>query len=313
MSQTSQCPECEGSLRIPEEKIGAVVKCPKCGAKFRAGEFSADSDLERGSRSGTRRQLDQIRDDDDFQTMPGRSRKSAKKTSAAAGSLQLFLRRWLTACGIVLLMTILIGLGGFFSEGMALAACFICIAAILGCLFAGTIWTAIDVARENILLGVAIILMPAIGPAIAYLKGGPARRGAIVFASLFAPTLLLGLLLLLLYPKYSGPGRQAAQQASWEALLQQLDDKVQPETPIVTSTLTVAARPGSLDGIEPQCEALLTPHKSYVAGSLKIDAANRTITYQYRGSKNFNMLIAFFLSNATGAFIPQVSVEQPGT
>jgi predicted PurR-regulated permease PerM len=168
---------------------------------------------------------------------------------------------------------------------------------------------AIDLGRENVLLGVCVVLVPAVGPVVSFMKKGPAMRGAVVFVSMLAPGLLLGLMLLVFLPKYSGAGQQAVQTAKWKDLMHQLDSQVRPETPVVTVTVNVASRPGSLTGIQPKCEALLSPFKSYVKGSLKIDADTRTVTYQYRGSENFDTLIAFYLASSTGAFIPQPRID----
>jgi hypothetical protein len=124
-------------------------------------------------------------------------------------------------------------------------------------------------------------------------------------------SVLLGLMLLVYLPKYTGAGQRAAQTATWVDLMHKLDGQVRPETPVVTVALRVAARPGSLNGLQPGCEALLLPFKSYVPGSLKIDADARIMTYQYRGHENFKTMIAFYLSSQTGAFTPQAPIE-PG-
>ncbi len=313
MSQTSQCPECGKSLRIPEDKVTAVVKCPQCGAKFRASETSGDGPSRRGGASGDRRVREEAPIDDEFGALPTRSRKQTKKKSSASGSLQPFLRRWLIACGIVLAITAIIGVVGMFNEPVAITASMICIVAIIGCALAGSIWMAIDLGKESPLLAVGSLLMPAVGLVWAFQKKSPARRGAVVFVSLLAPLLLLGLLLLVFYPKYTGAGQRGVQTAKWEDLMRQMDSKVTPETPVVTVTVRVASRPGELDGIEPRCEALLRPFKCYVQDSLKIDAGARLITYQYRGSENFEQMIAFYLGSSTGAFTPAGTVKPDGT
>lgn len=296
------------ALRIPDEKVAAVVKCPQCGAKFRASEASADRPRRVGASSDRR-----VEEDDDTDAPPSRSRKQTKRKSSASASLQPFLRRWLIACGIVLAVTAIIGVVGLFSEPVAMTASVICIVAIIGCALAGSIWMAIDLGKESPWLAVGSLLMPAVGLVWAFQKKSPARRGAVVFVSLVAPTLLLGLMLLFFLPKYTGAGQRGRQTANWGDLMRQMDSRVTPDTPVVTVTVRVASNPGSLDGIEPKCEALLRPFKSYVQGSLKIDAGARLITYQYRGHENFNQMIAFYLSSSTGAFTPQETVKPDGT
>ena len=235
MTQISQCPECGKSLRIPDEKVAAVVKCPKCGKKFRASGESAGSHSRSGDAPGNRREQEEASVEDDYGAPPVRSRKPKKKMSSAPGNLQPFLRRWMIACGIVLAVAALFGVGGLFSEIVAIIATGICVVAIVGCLLVGTIWMAIDLGKENVMLGVAVVLGPAVGPTLAFLKKGPALRGAVVFVSVLAPALLAGLMLLVFYPKYSGTGQQAVQTAKWEDLMRQLDSKVTPETPVVTA------------------------------------------------------------------------------
>lgn len=291
MSFTSQCPECGKSLRIPDEKAGAMVKCRTCGVKFRAA----------------------VESDEDVDLPPPRSRKSSRKKSAASGALQPFLRRWLIAVGVVLALTLILGIVGLSSEILALTASMVCVVTIIGCLLTGTIWMVIDLAKEDGKAALLAALMPPAGAMMSFQRKSPARRGAIVFVSMVAPTLLLGLMLLFFLPKYTGAGKRGVQTAKWEDLMRQMDSKVTPETPVVTVTVRVASNPGGLDGIEPRCEALLRPHKSYVHGSLKIDAGARLITYQYRGHENFNQMIAFYLGSSTGVFTPQGTVKPDGT
>lgn len=312
MSLASQCPECGKALRIPDEKATAMVKCPQCGAKFRVSETSPDSPRRDGI-AVKRRVPEEMPADDDLDVLPTRKRKQTKKKSSVSGSLQPFLWRWSIACGIVLAIVAILGVVGMFNEPVAITASMICVVAIIGCALAGSIWMAIDLGKESASLAVGSLLMPPVGLVWAFQKKGPARRGAVVFVSLVAPTLLLGLMLLFFLPKYTGTGKRAVQTAKWDDLMRQMDSKVTPETPVVTVTVRVASNPGSLDGIEPKCEALLRPFKNYVQGSLKIDAGARLITYQYRGHENFNQMIAFYLSSSTRAFTPQGTVKPDGT
>ncbi len=286
MSYIFPCPHCGKSIRIPAEKSAKVVKCPSCGNKFRAAAEFAE---------------------DELHEFPPRARQPTKRKSAV--HLQPFLRRWMMACGIVLGIAALIGIGGLYSEVLAITATAICIAGIVICLLTGRIWMAIDLGRDRLLYGIIAFIVPVAGVVLSFQRKGPSLRGAVVFVSVLAPTILCGLMLLVFYPKYTPTGQRATQTAKWEDLMRQLDNQVRPETPTVTVTVRVASRPGSLDGIQPRCEALLSPYKSYVPGSLKIDAPGRTLTYQYRGSESFATMIAFYLGSATGAFTPQGQIK----
>lgn len=292
MAFTVECPECAKSLRVSDEKANSMVKCPQCGAKFRATDDSSDSS-----------------DGDDHLARPNRSRKGTKSKSSTFGGLQPFLHRWLMVCAISSALIVVVALGGLFSEILAISASLMCVAAILVCSLVGSIWMAVDLGKESIALALSSVVMPPVGLVTAFQNRSPARRGAIVFASMLVPTILLGLMLLVFYPKYAAPRQRGAQSNNWENLIHQMDNQMTAETPVVTAKLTVAARPGSLDGLQPQCEVLLQQFKSYVTGSLKIDVAARTITYQYRGSDKFESLLAFYLGSKTGAFIPQINIK----
>lgn len=284
MSHVTQCPACSKSLRLPEEKVGTTVRCPSCGEKFRA------------------REVEQEPEEHEPRTARLRSRKST-----GTGSLSRFLRPWLIACGGFMALALILTVAGIFSEPMALVASFFCIAGILGCILAGTIWTAIDLGRESLPHALLVICFPAAGPILAFQKKGPALRGAVVFASSVAPLLLVGLILLTLRPLHQGQGPWG-RTAKWGNLVRQMDARVKPDTPVLEATIHVASRPGSLDGIEPRCESLLTQFKCYVPGSLRINAPAREISYKYRGEKQFESLLAWYLSSSTGLFTPQMPV-----
>lgn len=289
MPFSCQCPECGKLLKIPDEKSGAMVKCPECSGKFRA-------------------EADEL---PEAAPMAARQKKSSRKKSVSSGAFPAFLNRWLIATGIVMALVVVLGVIGLSSEPAALAASLICVAAILGCVFGGVVWMVIDLAREDRQTAMMAAFFPPIGVMKSFQQKGPSQRGATVFLTMLIPTVVLGLMLLVFYPKYVGEGRRAAQAGNWQNLMNQLDSKVGPDSPVVSATIKVASNPGSLTGLEPRCEELLRPHKSYVQGSLKIDEAARTISYQYRGDKMFDQMIAFYLGSATGAFTPQGRVEAP--
>jgi DNA-directed RNA polymerase subunit RPC12/RpoP len=302
MPQVCRCPECGQTVRLSEEQAGRVVSCANCSRKFRVAPRKAAARNESADDAP----------DEDYGAPPVRSRPAKSRKAARAFRWQPFLRRWLIAGGVVLTIAALTGIGGLFAEPLAIAATAICAAAVVGCLLAGTIWMVIDLGKENGGMAVCVLLVPAAGPAIAFLNKGPAQRGAVVFVSMFAPALLLGMMLLAYYPKYSGAGQQAAHAANFEDLIERMDARLTPETPVVSVTIRVASRPGALDGLEPECDSLLRRFKSYVPGSLKIDAANRQLSYQYRGDERFHKLYAFYLGSATRAFTPQQRLAEPG-
>ena len=277
MSQVTQCPGCGKSLRISDEKLGAMLRCPQCGGKFRASSEDEDEPV---------------------------AARPRKKKPGTAHNLQPFLRRWMIACGLGLIVPVILTVIGLFSEPVGIAASAVCIVLVLGCVFAGTIWTAIDLGRVHLVSGLAVLLIPAAGPALAFLGKGPARRGAVVLLSSILPLPLMGLMVLVHSPEYRRGGG-----ADFTRLMERLDDQLKPDSPVQTVTLRVASRPGSLDGLGPQCEALLSRFECYVKGSLKIDAPNRIMTYQYRGRENFHMLPAFYLGTRTRAFTPQQRVD----
>ncbi|MEW4528058.1 MJ0042-type zinc finger domain-containing protein [Maioricimonas sp. JC845] len=301
MSQVCQCPQCSARLRIPDAKRGQAVKCPKCGTRFRAGQEPQDELDEPW--------LDDDLSADDYGELPDVPQRKAKKKTRRSGDLQPFLRQWLTACGVIAAVTILLAIGGLFSEPVAIAATAICVVWSIGCVLGGHIWIAIDLGKESALKAIAAMFVPFYALATSMQKRPP-MKGGIVIVSVVAPTILLGLMLLVFRPMYVGDAKQAARARNWKSMIHRMESNTPADAPVVTARFRVASRPGSLDNLQPRCEQLLSQFDSYVPGSLQIDAANRIIGYQYRGPKQFDRLFAMYLGSETKAFIPQAPVEQ---
>lgn len=306
MSRIHHCPGCRAALRVPEAKVGKVVACPACGTKSRASAIAGDGADTDGAANAGSAPLRQVA------APPRRGRAGMAKPATGRATLRPFLQRWLTACGGVLAVAALLGAAGLVWEPPAMAASLICCAAIVCCTLAGTVWMAVDFGRGNVPLGLAVLLMPPIGIGLAFRDRGPARRGAVVYASSLAPAALLGLMLLAFLPRYTGAGQRAAQADGWEDLILQLDGRLRPDTPTVSVTYSVASRPGEMNGLGQEGERLLSRFKCYVPGSFAVDAGAGTIAYQYRGPEQFEALFAFYLSSATGAFFPQHRVGADG-
>ncbi|QDU36840.1 hypothetical protein Mal4_11400 [Maioricimonas rarisocia] len=305
MSHVNQCPQCQARLRIPEERAGQAVKCPKCGTRFRTEGKPPQEEFDEPW-------LEDDFGDEEYGDLPDVPQKKTKKKPRRTGSLQPFLRQWLTACAILAAVSILLAVGGLFSEPVAIAATAVCIVWSLGCILGGHFWIAIELGKESALKALAALTVPFYALATA-MSRKPPMKGGIVMASVIAPTVLLGLMMLAFKPMYTGEGRRAARARSWDDMIHRMESNTPANASIVNATVYVASRPGSLDNLQPRAEQLLTRFDSYVPGSLQIDAANRTIRYQYRGSKRFEKLYALYLSSETGAFVvdsrPQAAGE----
>src|SRR5437899_1747347 len=44
MSMIVNCPSCEGKLRVPDDLLGRLVKCPTCGTNFTAAESAREEE-----------------------------------------------------------------------------------------------------------------------------------------------------------------------------------------------------------------------------------------------------------------------------
>ncbi|MFG0333921.1 MAG: MJ0042-type zinc finger domain-containing protein [Maioricimonas sp. JB049] len=295
MSDVQLCPQCQARLRIPDEKAGQSVKCPKCGTRFRAGSNTSQDEFDEPW-------MQDDRGDDQYGELPGAPQRKAGKTPRRTGNLQPFLRRWLIACGILAAISILLAVGGLFSEPVAIAATAVCVVWSIGCILGGHIWIAIELGRESALKALAAMTVPFYALVTA-MQRKPPLKGGVVMGSVVAPTVLLGLMMLVFGPMYTGEGQRAARARSWDDMIRRMESNTPVDAPIVAATIYVASRPGSLDNLQPRGERLLSRFDSYVPGSLQIDAANRTIRYEYRGPERFEKLYALYLASETGAFV----------
>ncbi len=157
-----ECPECGKGLRVPDSKRGAVVRCPGCKEKFRIPDLE-ESRTRRPDRSeGPRRR----RSGSDDVASAGRRRP--KPDAAEKFDTRGFIKRLFPIHAVVLGLAVLLVIGGFFSRYSSLAAAGLLVVAAVGCIIAGRIWMAIDIGRKSVGLGIAALLVPAVGVAISF-------------------------------------------------------------------------------------------------------------------------------------------------
>lgn len=299
MARVIRCPNCEASLKIPAEMAGSGVRCRSCGHKFRVPEKS--------TRKRAKPADDEYDEYDEYaeqdaaaarsRSRSGRRRK--KKPSKNANPLHSFLRPWLIACGAVMGVTLLIGLGGLASEIVAMVASGICVAAAIGCVLVGRTWMSIDLGKESMLQGVASFFIPLVGVALTVANRGPSMRGLVVYVSAIAPA-LLGLAMVSIYERsYTGAGRAAVRVENATDMINKLEEKIGPDAPVKTGRLKVISNTGEMPNLQAKCEPLLSQFDSYVTGSLKVDVAANTLTFEYRGPELIIRAYGMFLGNST--------------
>ena len=74
MAELLDCPECRKQVRVPDELMGKQVRCPSCGATFRAGESASSA----GRREAPLREPDPYEEDhrvDEYDDRPQRRRR----------------------------------------------------------------------------------------------------------------------------------------------------------------------------------------------------------------------------------------------
>lgn len=299
-----ECPECGKSLKVPDSKRGATVRCPACQAKFRIPELKEprrpNHPRERDSRRSRSRQ-----------ERPGPGSRSSRLTPSDSFDTKAFIKRLLPVHGAVLGLSTLLIIGGFFSAYSSLAAAGLLIVAAIGCIITGRVWMAIDIGRRSVGIGIAALLVPAVGVVYAFRKKGPPMRGAITLISCLAPTLLLGLVVLLFAPGENGrpafgPRSPSTAQSpeTWARMIEQAELNLTDDSPIITANLKITLRPGgSIDDLAARGDSLLQRFPSYVPGSFSVDIASRTGTLQYRGQENRKSAYAYFVGLSTNTFV----------
>jgi len=219
--------------------------------------------------------------------------------------------RLLPVHGVILGLAVLLIVGGFFSRYASLAAAGVLGVAAVACIVTGRIWMAVDICRRSVGLGLAALLVPAVGVAVSFRDRGRSMRGAITLISCLVPTLLLGLVVLLFAPGDSGrpafgPGApsKAMRPEAWADIIEKAEKDLADDSPVVTVNLKVTARgPGSVETLASEGERLLGRFPSYVAGSFQVDVANRTGTLQYRGKDQHKNAYAFYVGLSTNTFV----------
>lgn len=299
-----ECPQCEKQLRVPDSKRGVVVRCPACKEKFRVPEIEEEPRQHRSQPRGSRRS--RTRDEG----TPTRRRQTKSGTTDQFNT-KAFVKRLLPIHAIVLGLGVLLIIGGFFSEYSALGAAGLLVVACLACIFTGRVWMAMDLGKESAGLGIAALLIPAVGVVYSFKNRGPSMRGAITLISCLIPTLFLGLAVLLFAP--GGNGRamfgprarsKATSPETWANMIEKDEQNLTDDSPVVTVSLKITPRgPQTIEDLAARGDSLLSRFPSYVSGSFNVDVGTRTGTLQYRGHENRRSAYAHFVGLSTNTFV----------
>lgn len=308
MSQIHKCPECDKGLKIPDSKRGAVVRCPACKSKFRVPELDTPEKRRKPKDSG-RRKASKPTDGGPYAapTTQKYSKKSSKKSAAGQVNPKGFAKKLLIPHGIILGISALLIVGGFFSEYSAIAASALMIIAVLTCILAGRIWMALDIGKTSVGLGIAALLVPLVGLVISFRDKGPSLRGALTLVSGFMYVLPLGLVLLLFAPNSSGRaafGPRAPSKAmspeTWAERVETYQDTLTDNSRVITFNGTAMGRaPGSIEDLAARGDSLLSRFPGYVEGSFSVDTTQRTVTFQFRGEEQQKTAYGFYVGLST--------------
>ena len=308
MSQIHKCPECGKGLKIPDSKRGAVVRCPACKSKFRVPELDSPQERRRSKVAGQRKASRPASDDPyAVPTIKKRSTRCRKRTADGQVNPKDFAKKLLVPHGIVLSISALLIVGGFFSEYSALAASGLLIIAVLTCILAGRIWMAVDIGKTSVGMGIAALLVPLVGLVISFRDKGPSLRGALTLVSSFMYVLPLGLVLLLFAPNSSGRaafGPRAPSKAmspeTWAERVETYQETLTDNSPVITFSGTAMGRaPGAIEDLATRGDSLLSRFQGYVKGSFSVDTTQRTVTFQFRGKEQHKTAYGFYVGLST--------------
>lgn len=301
MAQAISCPHCQKSLRVPDDKIGARVKCPACGQPFRVELPTADNEF-----------------DELLESEPPPLARTAQRATRGAASdsgypIKPFLKTWGTILGGIIALAVVIGLVGLAAEPAAMVSTGICVAAIIGCVAVGRIWMSIDLGREVVWKGLVSFFVPLVGLALTMKQRGPSMRGAVVYLSALAPA-VVGLGLLLMFkPLYTAEGRAAARAETAEDRLRQLESRVDLSEPAESVTYSISGRLDDAGSIAGEIERLLSDYPMYVAGSARLDVSARTLTIEARGGRIVAVGFAMLLQNRLRIIVRPPVATSPET
>lgn len=288
MPQAVRCSGCEKSFRIPDDKLGRTLKCPNCGGSINTKAIDADDEF------------------DDLLDAPAPAIASKRKSSmkSAAGiDFPAFAKQVLLIMGGLTAAAVLIGIGGFFSEVVALVAACICVLICMVALVWGRVWMAIDLGNEKLWLGFAAFFIPIVGIAVSARNKGPSLRGAIVMMSSIVP-ILFGLGMITLFrPMYDSGAKTSARARTAAARLEDFGDRVDANAPVETAVFKLNGPAEAITRLKDNGDSILKDYTTYIPGSLTIDAAKRTATLQYRGSPGVPLGFALVLKDETNAML----------
>jgi hypothetical protein len=99
MQNTVPCPSCRRELRVPDQLIGKLVKCPACATTFTAGasepspqvEVDAEQETYRAQGTPGLEDVPEEPDDDDYEPRPTRSRRRRRFYVEHRGAMVLTL------------------------------------------------------------------------------------------------------------------------------------------------------------------------------------------------------------------------------
>lgn len=251
--------------------------------------------------------------------LPNRPTATARRGQATSGlPLKGFLIRLAIVHAIIAGVMLLMTLVGLLSEPLAMGASVVAIICTLGLLFTGRIWMIVIAFQETAVQGLLVLLVPYYWLIYMVTRKGRAIQAFSVLASTLIPALLALAMVAVFMARYEGgsprarsspflsPSRRAVTEkriADMKITAPVLPPPVvtTPAEPVLQTVSFPIFSQGSVD--LPKADQALNAVAGYVAGSVRADAQQGTITLQYYGSEVMATQYGLALSSSAGIMV----------
>lgn len=239
-----------------------------------------------------------------------RPRSPSKKGFAIDPDLKPFLIRLGIGVGIACALIVATGIGGLFSEPVAMGSAVIGLIATIGLVVGAFVWFVVIAFRENTALGVATIFVPLLW---CYCLAKNLRHSQLAITLMIA-ALIPGVLTLgeavYFQARYSTAGKSAARARQWAKnadnmarLIREQEARQPPTGQPRDATYKFSMRLQEPARFVSEGERGLSQFSGYVKGSLALDETRNTMTFQHRGSDDLERKYRLYLAFATNTFI----------
>ncbi len=239
-----------------------------------------------------------------------RPRSQPKKGFSIDPDLKPFLVRLGIGIGIVCALILVTGIGGLFSEPVAIGSSIIGLIATVGLVAAALVWFVVIAFKENTVLGVATIFVPLLW---SYCLAKNLRHSQLAIALLISALIPAVLTLAeaeFFKARYSTAGKSAARARQWAKnadnmvkLIREQEAREPPTGQPRAATYKFSMRLKEPARFLSEGERGLSQFSGYVKGSLALDETQNRMTFQHRGSDGLEQKYRLYLAFETNTFI----------